>query len=37
MTRNDMNSIKIVVETKKFFVINEKNILFAMIDFENNE
>ena len=37
MTRDDMNSIKIVVETKKFFVINEENVLFAMIDSEKNE
>ena len=37
MTHNDMNSIKIVVETKKFFVTNEKNVLFAMIDFENDK
>ena len=37
MTRDDINLIEIVVETKKFFIINEKNALFAMIDFENDE
>ena len=37
MTRDDMNSTEIVVETKKFFVTNEENALFAMIDFENDE
>ena len=37
MTRDNMNSIEIVVETKKFFMTNEEYILFAMIDFENNE
>ena len=34
MTRDDMNLIKIVVEAKKFFITNEENVLFAMIDFE---
>ena len=37
MTRDDMNSIEIVVETKKFFVTNKKNVLFAMINFKNDE
>ena len=37
MTRDDMNLIEIVVKTKKFFMTNEKNVLFAMIDFKNNE
>ena len=37
MTRENMNSIKIIVETKKSFMINEENISFAIIDFENNE
>ena len=32
-----MNSTKIVVETKKFFMINKENALFAMINSENNE
>ena len=37
MTRENINSIKIVVETKKFFITNEENVLFAMIHFENDE
>ena len=37
MTHDNMNSIEIIVETKKFFIINEENISFAMIDSENNE
>ena len=37
MTRDDMNSIEIIVETKKFFVTDEKNALFAMINFKKNE
>ena len=37
MTRDNMNSIKIVVETKKFFMINKENVLFAMINFKNDE
>ena len=37
ITHDDINSIKIVVETKKFFIINEKNVLFAMINFENDK
>ena len=36
-TRDDMNSIEIVVETKKFFMTNKKNVLFAIINFENDE
>ena len=32
-----MNLIETVVKTKKFFMINEENVLFAMIDFENDE
>ena len=37
MIRDNINSIKTVIETKKLFIINEENILFAMIDFENDE
>ena len=37
MTRDDMNLTEIVVETKKFFMINEENALSAMINFENDE
>ena len=32
-----MNSTEIIVEVKKFFVINKENALFAMIDFKNDE
>ena len=37
MTRDNINSIETVVKVKKLFIINEKNILFAMINFENDE
>ena len=37
MTRENMNSIEIVVEMKKLFVINEKKISFVMINFKGNE
>ena len=37
ITRDNMNLIKIVVETKKFFITNEENVSFVMIDFENDE
>ena len=37
MTRDNMNLIKIVVKAKKLFIINEKNVLFAMINSENDE
>ena len=37
MTRDNVNLIKTVVETKKLLVTNEKNVSFVMIDFENDE
>ena len=37
MTCDDINSTEIIIETKKLFMINEKNVLFAMIDFENDK
>ena len=37
MTRDDINFIFIIVETRNFFMTNEKNALFAIIDFENNK
>ena len=37
MTRDDMNSTEIVVETKKLFMTNKKNVLFAMINSEKNK
>ena len=37
MTRDDMSSTETVVETKKFFITNEKNVLFTMINFENDK
>ena len=37
MTRDDINSIKIVVKIKKFFIINKENVLFAIINFENDK
>ena len=36
MTRENMNSIEIIVETEKLFVINEENTLFFMINFEDD-
>ena len=32
-----MNLIEIVVETKKFFIINKENVLSAIIDSENDK
>ena len=37
MTCDDMSLTKIIVEMKKFFITNEKNVLFAMIDSENDK
>ena len=36
MTCEDMNTIEIIVETKKFFMTDEKTVSFFIIDFENN-
>ena len=37
MTCNNISLIKTVVKTKKLFMINKENALFAIIKFENDK
>ena len=37
MIRENMSLIETVIETEKLFMTDEKNALFLMINFENNE